>query len=77
MVVTGRNFVLLLGLNTSSKLQRMASIPCAEGLADLITVIVTPKSQYTNIGSIPPHYYNSIKGRNTEVKSMYAPHPNV
>ena len=43
----------------------MASNPCADELADLITVIVTPIPQYTNIGSIPPHYYNSIKGRNT------------
>jgi len=34
----------------------MASNPCAGGLADLITVIVTPISRYTNIGSIPPHY---------------------
>ncbi len=55
----------------------MASNPCADALADLITVIVTPIPRYTNIGSIPPHYYNSIKGRNTEVKSMCAPHTNV
>ena len=48
----------------------MASNPCADALADLITVIVTPISGYTNIASIPPHYYNSIKGRNTDVKSM-------
>ncbi|HEX7178080.1 MAG TPA: hypothetical protein VF220_00015 [Nitrososphaeraceae archaeon] len=47
----------------------MASNPCADALADLITVVVTPISGYTNIGSIPPHYYNSIKGRNTKVKS--------
>ncbi len=47
----------------------MASNPCADALADLITVIVTPIPWYTNIASIPPHYYNSIKGRNTEVKS--------
>ena len=55
----------------------MASNPCADALADLITVIVTRVPQYTNIGSIPPHYYNSIKGRNTKVKCMSAPHTNV
>ena len=55
----------------------MASNPCADALADLIIVIVTPLPQYTNIGSIPQHYCNSIKGRNTDVKSLCAPHTNV
>jgi hypothetical protein len=47
----------------------MASIPCADALADY-NRDSTPIPRYTNIGSIPPHYYNSIKGRNTDVKSM-------
>ena len=63
--------------NTSGELLGMASNPCADALADLITVIATPIPLYTNIGSIPPHYYNSIKGKNTHVKSFCAPHTNV
>jgi hypothetical protein len=59
-----------LRLITRSELLGMASNPCVDALADLITVIVTRVPRYTNIGSIPPHYYNSIKGKNTDVKSM-------
>jgi len=55
----------------------MASHPCASALADLICVIILAVPRYTNIRSILPHYYNSIKGRKTEVKSMCAPHTNV
>src|SRR5206468_2254716 len=64
VVVTGRNFVLLLELNTSSELLGMTRDPCADALAELITVIVTPIPRYTNIASILRHYYNCIKGRN-------------
>ena len=55
----------------------MTRNPCADALADLITVIMTAIPRYTNIGRILPHYYNSIKGRKTELKSMCAPHTNV
>jgi hypothetical protein len=73
-VVTGGALrTVTLGLNTSSELLEMASHPCASALADLICVIILAVPRYTNIGRIPSHCYNSIKGRNTGMISIYAP----
>jgi hypothetical protein len=73
-VVTGGALrTVTLGLNTSSELLEMASHPCASALADLICVIILAVPRYTNIGSILSHCYNSIKGRNTGMISIYAP----